>query len=115
MRITISKETTEANMVRQVHSAIQMAKDCAKNGITSFKFSVRTDSGFNKHELVRRVARSRRMELRSCSNILYKARIMDKQLIIWALETCLANVDKRETSLARRINEEINKINNTKI
>ena len=57
MRITISKETTEANMVRQVHSAIQMAKDCAKNGITSFKFSVRTDSGFNKHELVRRVAR----------------------------------------------------------
>jgi hypothetical protein len=43
-----------------------------------------------------------------------KAKV-DKQLIIWALETCLANVDKRETSLARRINEEINKINNTKI
>ena len=40
--------------------------------------------------------------------------MMDKQLIIWALETCLANVDKRETSLARRINEEINKINNHK-
>ena len=56
MRITISKETTESNMVRQVHSAIQIAKDCAKNGVTSFRFSVRTDSGFNKHELVRRVA-----------------------------------------------------------
>jgi hypothetical protein len=55
MKIVVSKQSIEKAMLTKVNAAINVAKDCAKRGITSFNIAVPEGAGYTQYDFINEV------------------------------------------------------------
>ena len=55
MKIIVSKQSIEKAMLTKVNAAINVAKDCAKRGITSFNIAIPEGSGYTQYDFITEV------------------------------------------------------------
>ena len=57
MKIIVSKQSIEKAMLIKVNAAINVAKDCAKRGITSFNIAIPEGAGYTHYDFITEVER----------------------------------------------------------